>query len=227
MIFGFIRGIVIIILLCIPLVLYNNLVNANYRIDILDGLKPYDKLEDMVDSKKIQVISNGLKENISSNKIIYYNGVTLDEGIKSNEAIDKKARALVSRAGSHREKARSIYRWVGSNITYDDEKADYIMEDTSAYESGAIPAFRDKSGICFDYACLYTAMCKAVNLKSRIIIGEAYNGSEFVSHAWNQVYLEDEGKWINVDPTFYVSGNYFDSANFDDTHKAKSIAGEF
>lgn len=226
-IFGFIRGIIFIVLMCIPLVLYNNLVSANYRIGILDGLVPYDRLEEMVDSKKVQIISNGLKENISTNKIVYYNGVTLDEGTKSNEAIDKKAKSLVSKGKSDREKAKSLYRWVGSNITYDDEKADSIMEDTSAYESGAIPTFRDKRGICFDYACLYTAMCRAAGLKNRIIIGEAYNGNEFVSHSWNQVYLEDEGKWINVDPTFYISGDYFDSVSFSDTHKAKNIAGEY
>jgi transglutaminase/protease-like cytokinesis protein 3 len=181
----------------------------------------------MVDSKKVQVISNGLKENISSNKIIYYNGITLDEGVKSNASIDNKAKALVSRDTSDRGKARSIYRWVGSNVIYDDEKADSIMENTSSFESGAIPTFRDKRGICFDYACLYTAMCNAIGLKNRIIVGDAYNGSEFVSHAWNQVYLEDEGKWINVDPTFYISGNYFDSSNFEETHRTKNIAGEF
>lgn len=226
-IFGFIRGIIFIVLICIPLVLYNNLVSSSYRVGILDGLKPYDKLEEMVDSKKVQVISNGLKENISSNKIIYYNGITLDEGVKSNASIDNKAKALVSRDTSDRGKARSIYRWVGSNVIYDDEKADSIMENTSSFESGAIPTFRDKRGICFDYACLYTAMCNAIGLKNRIIVDDAYNGSEFVSHAWNQVYLEDEGKWINVDPTFYISGNYFDSSNFEETHRTKNIAGEF
>ena len=126
-IFGFIRGIIFIVLICIPLVLYNNLVSSSYRVGILDGLKPYDKLEEMVDSKKVQVISNGLKENISSNKIIYYNGITLDEGVKSNASIDNKAKALVSRDTSDRGKARSIYRWVGSNVIYDDEKADSIM----------------------------------------------------------------------------------------------------
>ena len=226
-IFGFIRGIVFIVLLCIPVVLYNNLASSNYRIGILDGLVPYDRLEEMIDSKKVQTISNGLKENISANKIVYYNGITLDEGVKSNEDIDKKAENLISKVKGDREKARSLYRWVGSNIIYDDEKADSIMEDASAYESGAIATFRDRRGICFDYACLYTAMCKAVGLKSRIIIGEAFNGNEFVSHAWNQVYLEDEGKWINIDPTFYVSGDYFDSLSFADTHKIKNIAGEY
>lgn len=227
LIFGFIRGLVFIVLLCIPLVLYNNLAEQNNRIHILDGLKAYDRMEEMIDSKRIQIISNGLKENISSNKITYYNGVTLDEGVRSNSQIAEKAKSITSKANNDREKARSIYRWVGSNIKYDDEKANKVMDNSRGYESGAIPAFKDRTGICFDYACLFTAMSKDVGLKSRIIVGEAYNGDEYVSHAWNQVYLEDEKKWIKVDPTFYVAGNYFDNANFDSEHRQRNIAGEF
>lgn len=226
-IFGVIRGMVIIILLCIPLVLYNSLVGNSQRISFFDGLEPYDKFEQMVDSKRVNNISSGLIENISSNKTIYYNGVTIDEGIRSNESIKNKAVDLTKRYSTDRKKSESIYRWVGSNIKYDDEKAIEVMRENSGHESGAIPTFKTKAGICFDYACLFTAMCKDVGIKTRIIIGEAYTGEEYVSHAWNQVYLSDEGKWINVDPTFYVAGDYFDNSNFENDHKAKSIAGEF
>ena len=65
------------------------------------------------------------------------------------------------------------------------------------------------------------------DLGSRIVTGDAFDGQNYGPHAWNQVYLEDEGKWINVDPTFYISGNYFDSSNFEETHRTKNIAGEF
>ena len=70
-------------------------------------------------------------------------------------------------------------------------------------------------------------MCRAVNIKVRMIIGEAYNGEEYISHAWNQVYLKNQRKWINVDPTFYMAGNYFNNPNFNSDHKEKSIAGEW
>ena len=226
-IFGVIRGMVIIILICIPLALYNSLASGASRIAILDNLTVYNKMEQFIDAGKIKKISNGLLENVSVNKVSYYNGVTLDEGVKSNSSIDNKANEIIKKANTDREKAKDIYTWVGSNIKYDDNKAVKVMNEQKGYESGSIPAFRDKSGICFDYACLYTSMTRAVNLKSRIIIGEAFNGNEFVSHAWNQVYLKDEGIWVNVDATFYVAGDYFDNSTFNSEHKMTSVAGEF
>lgn len=226
-IFGAIRGMVIIILVCIPVVLFNSLVQSQNKINMLNDLKAYQRIENLVDSKKIEIISDGLKEDIASNTLVYYNGITLDQGIKSNDQIDDKAKDITKNAKTQREKAQIIYKWVGSNITYDDEKAKTIMDKSEDCKSGAIVTYQTRKGICFDYACLYTAMSKAVGLKTRIVVGEAYNGSEYVSHAWNQVYLSDENKWINVDSTFYSAGNYFDNQNFSSDHKEREVAGEF
>ena len=54
----------------------------------------------------------------------------------------------------------------------------------------------------------------------------AFDGEKYVGHAWNQIYLKDENKWINVDTTFYDAGNYFDSNLFNE-HKVENIAGEW
>ena len=40
-------------------------------------------------------------------------------------------------------------------------------------------------------------------------------------------YLTDEEKWINVDTTFYISGDYFDSNLFYEDHIEEEIAGEW
>lgn len=177
------------------------------------------------DSFKIVV-----KDNSSSNQegtgrtIVYYNGVTLSQGLKSNEEIDTFSRNLVSDKKDTRSKAKDIYNWVGKNIQYDYDKVDKIMNDDFTEKSGAIPTFYSKKGICFDYSCLYAAMCKANGIKTRIITGEGFNGSSWVSHAWNQVYIEEEKKWVNVDTTFYKGGNYFDSAVFKIDHRNSKVA---
>ena len=158
---------------------------------------------------------------------VIYNGTTVEDGIRSNSIIEKKAKKVTESATNDREKARDIYVWIGSNIEYDNNKAEKVLNSNDeTVESGAIYAFRDRSGICFDYACLYVAMARSVDLKVRLVIGEAYDGSKYVSHAWNQVYLSDEKKWINVDTTFYNGGNYFDSEKFD-KHINKEIIGEW
>lgn len=226
-IFGIIRGLILIILICIPLVIYNGVVDENLRISLLDNFTPYNRMEALVDKGKVEIISNGVIENISNSKIVYYNGITIEEGVESNEDIRLKALEITKRCETDREKAEALYKWIGSNIRYDDEKAIKVMEENVTCESGAIVTFRDRKGICFDYSCLYVAMAKEVNLKVRLIVGEAFNGESFISHAWNQVYLADEGKWVNLDTTFYVAGDYFDTPDFEKEHVAKSIAGEF
>ena len=173
------------------------------------------------------VVENDSDEPTSSFRrtIVYYNGITLDEGLKSNEELDEFSKELVEDYSTTREKAKAIYNWVGKNIEYDYDKVDKILNNNFSVESGAINTFYTRKGICFDYSCLYAAMCKANGIKVRVITGEGFNGSSWVNHAWNEVYIEEEGAWINVDTTFYNGGNYFDSSVFKLDHRGDKVAG--
>jgi hypothetical protein len=171
--------------------------------------------------------SLNVPNNIGTRTIIYYNGVTLDEGVRSNSQIDKFATELVSGEKDNMAKANRLYSWVGKNISYDNDKASSVLNNDFSVKSGAIDAYNTRKGICFDYACLYVAMCRANGFKVRLITGEGFNGVSWVSHAWNQVYLKETNTWINVDPTFYNGGNYFNSRRFEKDHKNSKIAGEW
>jgi transglutaminase/protease-like cytokinesis protein 3 len=165
----------------------------------------------------------------SKDVIILYNGITIDEGIKSNANINNKAVQLTQKATSDRERAEILYDWIGINIKYDDNKAKKVLNSNNTGdipESGAICAFENKSGICFDKACLYVSMSRAINLKVRFIGGQVFDGEKYTGHAWNQVYLNEENTWINIDTTFYDAGDYFDSNLFNE-HKEEDIAGEW
>ena len=71
-----------------------------------------------------------------------------------------------------------------------------------------------KSGICFDYAALMTAMLRTQGIPTKLVVG--YAGS--VYHAWISTYTEETG-WVNniiyfdgnnwklMDPTFASSGH--------------------
>ncbi|WP_085829478.1 transglutaminase-like domain-containing protein [Clostridium massiliodielmoense] len=170
--------------------------------------------------------NDGVAENNNRGKtIVYYNGITLTEGIKSNSEIDAFSKNLTKKVTDPKAKAKCIYNWIGKNIDYDYDKADKILDNNFTIKSGAINTYYTKKGICFDYSCLYSAMAKANGLKVRIITGEGFNGSNWISHAWNQVYIENEKRWINVDTTFYKGGNYFDSSVFNLDHKDGKVAG--
>jgi len=163
----------------------------------------------------------------TGNTIVYYNGVTLSEGVRSDAQINELARSLAERETTVYGKAEVLYSWIGNNITYDYGKASKVLNNDFNVESGAIPAFDTRKGICFDYACLYVAMCRANNIRVRIITGEGFNGVSWVSHAWNQVFIPEKDEWVNVDPTFCKGGNYFDSMRFELDHESGEIAGEW
>lgn len=175
--------------------------------------------------KESNTDNNSTEKN--SQRIIYYNGITLDEGVRSDAQIDSFARNIVRNDETSLEKARAIYMWIGKNISYDNDKAQEVINNNFDVQSGAIPTFNTRKGICFDYSCLYVAMCRAVGLKVRLITGEGFNGMSWINHAWNQVYIKEEGKWINVDTTFSSAGNYFNSSRFVFDHRNGQVAGEW
>jgi hypothetical protein len=183
--------------------------------------------------KKIPVLLNDSFKDASTSLqnthlIQYFNGMTLDNAVKSDSEIDSAAKEIVGKETNSKEKAYLIYRWVCKNISYDNNKAAIVATDPSRVSSGAIVAFNTRAGICFDYACLYVAMCRAVNVKVRFITGMGYSGVEWGDHAWNQVYYPAENRWISVDTTFGNSGkNYFDLADFSKDHQNAVIQGEW
>lgn len=165
--------------------------------------------------------------NAGNRTIVYYNGVTLAEGVRSDSEIDNFARKLVLGQTDNMTKANILYTWIGKNISYDNDKATSVLNNDFNIKSGAIQAYNTRKGICFDYACLYVAMCRANGFKVRLITGEGFNGVSWVSHAWNQVYMKETNSWINVDTTFYNGGDYFNSWIFERDHRNSKIAGQW
>lgn len=163
----------------------------------------------------------------STRVIEYFNGVTLDEAVKSNPQIDQTARTVVGNETNSKKKAFLIYQWISSNIEYDYDKAAKISRDARGIQSGSQVAFGQRKGICFDYSCLYISMCRAVGLKVRLITGMGYSGISWGDHAWNQVYSSEEQRWINLDATFGSNGKYFDKADFNADHRYAEIQGEW
>lgn len=205
-----------------------NYLNTNIVEQITDSslVKNFPKL--LNNSLKIENRNNGeLSDNNSNGAITYYNGVTLAQAVKSSPAIDAKTQEIIAGKRTDEAKAYAIYQWVGQNITYDNKKAQELEEGDVNLKSGAIAAFDTREGVCFDYASLYVAMARDAGLKVRLITGEGFDGTQWVRHAWNQVYIPSQNKWINVDCTFYDAGNFFNSSDFNEYHKDASIAGQW
>lgn len=226
--FGFLKGIIFLAILFIGIITYNNTIGTYNKIDIFKENDLYSELSDIL-AKNTSELTDEIAENFfeARNVIIYYNGVTIEEGIKSTYEIDEMAKELTRNINNDIDKARILYSWIGSNIEYDYERAEKALNNEAVENSGAISTFEKRSGICFDYSCLYVAMARAINLKVRLLTGNAYDGLQYGPHAWNEVYISELEKWVPVDTTFYLAGDYFNNYDFYEDHITENIAGEW
>ncbi|MCX7841616.1 MAG: transglutaminase-like domain-containing protein [Clostridia bacterium] len=206
--------------------------NIAKRIPVLvnDSFREIGRVIPGSERASVPELSERVKEQLQKRniKVIeYFNGVTLDEAIKSKAEIDETAKKIVGYEKNDRKKAFLIYKWVSRNIKYDFEKAVSLGKDPRGISSGAIVAFETRKGVCFDYSCLYVAMCRAVDMKVRLVTGLAYSGMSWGDHAWNQVYSRHDNRWIDVDATFGSVADYFDKADFNVDHKYAQVQGEW
>ena len=117
---------------------------------------------------------------------------------------------MTEKLDTDKEKALAIYDYIINTHKYDHDKiteleADYIPSVDKIIYSG--------DGICFDYAALYAAMLRSINIPAKLVKG--YKNDIDSYHAWNEVYIKELG-WIIVDTTY-------DSAMLEDKISFKFI----
>jgi hypothetical protein len=133
--------------------------------------------------------------------------------------IVQAAKSITAGKQSQEAKALALYDWVGTRITYDDEKVRAYETRGEWREQNPEQTFATRKGVCIDYARLYAAMARAVNLDVRVVTGQGYDGrGGYGAHAWNEVYLPERQRWVPLDPTWAKTGNWFDPPRFSDTH---------
>ncbi len=107
-------------------------------------------------------------------------------------------------------KARAIYDWLTSNITYDTAEWRNIVTGADDYIHPHDPASVLERGttVCIGYAWLFDDLCTSAGLESTYLIGDVrgFRGTpddELVSavrHAWSAV--REDGEWKLLDATW-------------------------
>ncbi len=106
----------------------------------------------------------------------------------------KKAMSIVGDDGGALSAAKAIAKAVGEHIT---------KKDLSVGYASALETLQSARGDCTEHAVLTAALCRAVGIPCRIVVGVAYAdqfGDQrqcFAGHAWNQVYVG--AKWVDLD----------------------------
>ncbi|PZE21282.1 transglutaminase domain-containing protein [Paenibacillus xerothermodurans] len=130
------------------------------------------------------------------------------------------AQEVTAEGDTDEEKAKLLYSWVGSRVKYDWEKVRLYEEQRIWKEQTPEETFATRQGVCIDYSRLYAVMARSIGLDVKVVTGLGYDGKgSYGPHAWNEVYLADQHKWVPLDSTWVASGgNWFNPPNFNETH---------
>lgn len=91
----------------------------------------------------------------------------------------------------------AFYDFVIHTVAYDYDKIESLSYD---YLPDIDVTLEDESGICYDYSTLFGSMLRSQGIPAKLIKG--YTSLTDAYHAWNQVYFENDERWVVIDTTF-------------------------
>lgn len=173
---------------------------GKYMIEVLEEVE--EQLYAHVLTTTIHVmLNNEFAPFLRPNQYVNYN---------RDSAVVRKAAELTAGIDDTMEIIETVYNFVITNISYDEELAAIVQ---SGYIPDVDAILKSGRGICFDFAAIMTAMLRSQSIPTRMVLG--YTGDAY--HAWISVFSEETGwvdnmiffdgaHWKIMDPTF-AAGN--------------------
>ncbi len=207
---------------------YYNLKNkdeyVNFPLQMGSGRYTINIYQNTVGTKYRKLKGKSINVEIKNENVVFLNPIQ-EIDFKPDDAVlnhvdlliksaDEKSKKEKGKGISEQEKVDILYNYIVRNIKYDYEKVKHLNYD---YLPNNVKTLETKYGICYDYSSLLAAMLRSQNIPTKLIKG--YTTWTKVYHAWNEIYLADEKKWIIVDTT-YDSYMYLKHKKFE---KEKSI----
>lgn len=107
----------------------------------------------------------------------------------TDPAITRQAAEIVGNEKRAFYAASKIRKWVHEHM--------HMKADMGVVRS-AVDVLNNKSGVCRDYAILYTALARAAGIPTRLVAGLVFFDGSFYYHAWAESYT---GEWTPFDAT--------------------------
>ncbi len=154
------------------------------------------KMDCIINNEKTEEKIDEKIDEYSFKDKIYYCNTSLKNSLKIDENIKQKVLSLTNGEVSDFNKAKRLYEFVSSHISYDYERYNIILNrgNMCNWQAGALYSYYSRKGVCFEYATLFASMARAAGLKVRILYGD--------SHVWNEIYDRQSNRWISVDATW-------------------------
>jgi transglutaminase-like putative cysteine protease len=101
------------------------------------------------------------------------------------------ASSIIGTTPHNHHQITRIRNWVHENIAYERGSSD---SSTSALET-----VNTHRGVCRDFAHLGIALCRAINVPARMVVGFVHQLDPMDLHAWFEAYIG--GRWYTFDAT--------------------------
>lgn len=108
-----------------------------------------------------------------------------------SDALGTFARGVVGDALPGYPEVEAIRRWIASSVTYE--------YGVSTVSTSALETLQHRAGVCRDFAHLGIAMCRAIEIPARMVVGYLHELDPMDQHAWWEAYVG--GRWFTFDAT--------------------------
>ena len=85
----------------------------------------------------------------------------------------------------------------------------HVRAETVAETLSGPEVLKCKKGKCSEYSTLFASLARALNIPTRIVLGESMGGGYWAGHMWNEVFIDEipiegvadqrTGRWVTVD----------------------------
>lgn len=184
-----------------------NVGNTVYKIRMLYMYNPEQRSYVAFETKEINLKL--------SDEYVPYSVPNVTVNYKLSDNVIKESMDLVKGCKSETEIVEKIHRFVLEKYTYDKDTANGIKNGTiTSYNPDVQRAYKNRKGICYDYAAVFAAMLRIQGIEVKLVTGYPAEGFEKGAyHAWNQIYDSATKTWYTVDITwdssYYHSGHSF------------------
>jgi transglutaminase-like putative cysteine protease len=108
-----------------------------------------------------------------------------------SDRLTEMANSIVAHLPPSYLQAQEIHNWVHREISYIPESSD---ASTSALET-----LESRRGVCRDFAHLGIALCRAMSIPARMVVGFLHELQPMDLHAWFEAFIG--GRWYTFDAT--------------------------
>lgn len=108
-----------------------------------------------------------------------------------SDQLAEMAQSIVGEVSPSYLQAQQIQNWVHQQIQY-------VVESSDASTS-ALETLQTRCGVCRDFAHLGIALCRAMSIPARMVVGFLYELRPMDLHAWFEAFIG--GRWYTFDAT--------------------------